>query len=114
MSLDTADQKRCPACAETILAAAVKCRFCGETFGGGQSSSPYGAISIVFGALSAIAPYFVALFLIPAALVTALMADKKGQRARAAVGIAFAMLGVLNVGYVNWELMRLLEPFQRR
>ncbi len=44
---DSEDHKRCPDCAEQVLAAARKCRYCGYRFDGGRGSRSAGALSAV-------------------------------------------------------------------
>ncbi len=109
------ETRRCPYCAEIIQAAAVKCRFCGESLVAGTTankSSGVGIGAIVLGIAGVIAPYFAAVFLVPAALICGLVAYKRGQRGMGFAGILLGLIGTVGIIYTSQKITEIArDPF---
>lgn len=56
---------------------------------------------------------FAAVFLVPSALVAALIADKRGQRKAALAAVLFAIAGVVNIAYTSQKISSALEGLER-
>jgi hypothetical protein len=56
-----------------------------------------GIAALVLGLASIIMPYFAAVFLVPAALVTGIIAFRRGQRRLGGAAIGLAILGIVGI-----------------